>query len=234
MGHLSKQSEAQSAALREQRSRAEDQQRVLKTELRAELLEQKKMTAGIETKLSTDMLDVGAKFKAEAADRQKLEAKTEQGLKVAAEQRQKLADDLTGDIDSAQGELEDDLAAAQKELAEETARVHEQAESRATLLEKDMAQVKTDLKGEARFLPVFLFDSSFHYRDVLLRVAVVVCRDAGRGGGGIARRTPEGFDRAQRGAGCPQDADEGRRCHEARRSGQETGGRDREHCHAAR
>ena len=136
MGHLSKQGEAQESKLREQRGRVEEQQKVLKTELRAELLEQKKLTAGLETNLATTMLDVGARFKAEAADRGKLSAKTEQGFKVAAEQRQKLAEDLTGDIDSAQGELEDDLKDAQKELAvetaalaEETARVHEQVDS---------------------------------------------------------------------------------------------------------
>jgi hypothetical protein len=143
--------EAQTAARREERTRTDETQRALRAELREELLEQKKLTAGLETKQSKETMELGGRIKKEGTERQKelarLTGLVEKGLKLAAEERGKLAEDLGSEIDAAVEELGGDLAAVQTSLGAETGRVHAQAEGRATLLEKDMVQVKSDLKS---------------------------------------------------------------------------------------
>lgn len=137
---------AQTRAQKEERSRVEEAQRMLRSELRNELLEQKKLMATLETKQSNESIELNKRLKQEGTERKgelgllntelgQLTSSVEKGLQLAgAECRQlveKLASDLEADLES---------------LAAETEGVHAQAQDRAQLLEKDMAQVKTDLK----------------------------------------------------------------------------------------
>ena len=142
---------AQTSARREERSRVDEAQRALRSELRDELLEQKKLTAGLETKHSSQWAETNRLWKQENAESKRelalLTSSVEERLKLAAAERGKLAQELGSDIDGAIDELESALSAAQATLAAETERVHVQAEGRAALLEKDMAQVKKELKS---------------------------------------------------------------------------------------
>ena len=130
---------AQTSARREERSRVDEAQRALRSELRGELLEQKKLTAGLETKQTNDSAETNSRLKQEATERKRelaaLTSSVEERLKLAAAERGKLAQELGSDIDAALGDMESALSAAQATLAAETERVHAQAEGRATLLE---------------------------------------------------------------------------------------------------
>jgi hypothetical protein len=142
---------AQTSARREERSRVDEAQRALRSELRDELLEQKKLTAGLETKQSNEWTETNRRVQQESTERKRelasLTSSVGERFKLAAAERGKLAEELGSDIDGAIDDMESALKAAQATLAAETERVHAQAEGRATLLEKDMEQVKTDLKS---------------------------------------------------------------------------------------